>query len=114
MEGQCSRPRAFRVKTVRGDPYYVGERELIPEARVVSFGKARGTIGDRQVSGRGGGFVWIKPLAVIEVTPDGERRIPIQTGTAAAMRGMLSVTIVMTLLLTTIRWLVRWKKRSAR
>ena len=112
MEGECSRPRAFHVKTVRGDPYYVGERELIPEARVISFGKARGTIGDGRVSGRGGGFAWIKPLAVIEVTPDGERRIPIQSGTAAAMRGMLTVTIAMMLFLTTIRWLVRWKKRS--
>jgi uncharacterized spore protein YtfJ len=112
MEGQCSRPRAFRVKTVRGDPYYVGERELIPEARVISFGKARGTVGDGQVSGRGGGFVWIKPLAVIEATPTGERRIPIQDGTSAATRGMLTVTIAMTLFLTIVRWLVRWKKRS--
>ncbi len=110
MEGQCSRPRAFRVKTIRGDPYYVGERELIPEARVISFGKARGTVGDKQVSGRGGGFVWIKPLAVIEVTSGGERRIPVQAGTAAAMRGMLTVTIAMTLLLASIRWLVRWKQ----
>ena len=113
MEGQCSRPRAFRVKTVRGDPYYIGGRELIPEARVISFGKARGTVGDRQVSGRGGGFVWIKPLAVIEVTPTGERRIPIQAGTAAAMRRMLTVTIAMMLLLTTIRWLVRWRRKSS-
>ena len=112
MEGQNSRPRALRVKTVRGDPYHVGERELIPVARVVSFGRARGMVGTRRVSGWGGGFVWVKPLAVIEVTPDGERRIPIQDGTAAAVRGILATTISMTLLFTVIRWLVRWKQRS--
>jgi uncharacterized spore protein YtfJ len=112
MEGKRSRPRALRIKTVRGDPYCIAGRELIPEARVVTFGKARGTVGDRKVSGLGGGFVWIKPLAVIEVTPTGERRIPIQAGTAAAMRGMLTVTIAMAFLLTTIRWLVRWKQKS--
>ena len=112
MEGQDSRPRALRIKTVRGEPYCIGGRELMPEARIISFGKARGTVGARQVSGRGGGFVWIQPLAVIEVTPTGERRIPIQAGTVAAMRGMLTVTIAMTLLLTTIRWLVRWKRKS--
>ena len=112
MEGQFARPRSFRVKTVRGEPYSVGGRELVPVVRVVSFGKATGTVGARQVGGRGGGFVWIKPLAVIEVTPTGERRIPIQDGTAAATRGMLAAAVSMTLLFTAIRWLVRWKRGS--
>ena len=112
MGGQFARPRALRVKTVRGEPYNVGGRELIPVVRVVSFGQARGTVGTRHVGGRGGGFVWIKPLAVIEVTPDGERRIPIQDGTAAATRGMLVAAISMTLLFTAIRWLARWIKAS--
>jgi hypothetical protein len=49
---------------------------------------------------------------VIEVTPNGERRIPIQDGTAAATRGMLAAAISMTLLFTTIRWLVHWKRAS--
>jgi len=112
MDGQGSRPRALRVKTVRGDPYYVDGRELIPVVRVVSFGKARATIGTRQVGGRGGGFVWIKPLAVLEVTPTGERRIAIQDGTAAAVRGMLAAMISMTLLFTAIRWLARRKRKA--
>ena len=112
MEGQFTRPRALRVRTVRGDPYKVGGRELIPVVRVISFGQTRGTVGSRQVGGRGTGFVWIKPLAVIEVTPSGEHRIPIQDGTAAATRGMLAAAISMTLLFTAIRWLVRRKKTS--
>lgn len=112
MEGEFARPQALRVRTVRGEPYNVGGRELIPVVRVISFGQARGTVGARQVGGRGAGFVWIKPLALIEVTPDGERRIPIQDGTAAATRGMLAAAISMTLLFTAIRWLVLWKKAS--
>ena len=112
MDGQDSRPRALRVKTVRGDPYDVGGRELIPVVRVVSFGKASGTIGTRQVGGRGGGFVWIKPVAILEVTPTGERRIAIQDGTAAAMRGMFAAMVSMTLLFTAIRWLARWKRKA--
>ena len=113
MDRQGSRPRALRVKTVRGDPYYVDGRELIPVVRVVSFGKARATIGTRQVAGRGGGFVWIKPLAIVEVTPDGERWIPIQDGTASAMRGMLAAAISITFLFTAIRWLVCWRRKAS-
>lgn len=112
MDGQGSRPRALHVKTVRGDPYYVDGRELIPVVRVVSFGKARGTVGTRQVGGRGAGFIWIKPLAVLEATPTGERRIAIQDGTAAAMRGMLAATISIALLFTAIRWLVRRRRKT--
>jgi uncharacterized spore protein YtfJ len=113
MDGRGSRPRALRVETVRGEPYYVDGRELTPVARVVSFGKARATIGTRQVGGRGGGFVWIKPLAVLEVTPSGERRIAIQDGTAAAVRGMLASAISIALVFTAIRWLVRWKRKTS-
>ena len=114
MDGQGSRARALRIKTVRGDPYYVDGRELVPVARVVSFGRARATISARQVDGRGGGFVWIKPVAVLDVTPTGERRIAIQDGTAAAMRGMLAATISMTLLFTAIRWLARRRRKIGR
>lgn len=112
MDGQISRPRSLCIKTVRGEPYYVDGRELVPVARIVSFGKARATIGPDQVGGRGGGFVWIKPLAVLEVTPTGERRIAIQDGTAAAIRGMLAATISIALLFTVIRWLVRRQRRT--
>jgi len=112
MEAQNSRPRALRVKTVRGDPYKVGGRELIAVVRIVSFGQAGGTVGARHVSGRGGGFVWIKPLAVIEVTPEGERRIPIQDGAAVAVRGILTAMISTVILFTAIRWVVRWRRKT--
>jgi len=112
MEVQYSRPRSFRVKTVRGEPYSVGGRVLIPVARVISFGKATATVGARQVSGRGGGFVWIKPLAVLEVTPAGEHRIPLHDSTAAAVRGMLASAIVVAVFAGAIRLVARRMRKD--
>jgi uncharacterized spore protein YtfJ len=113
MSEECSNPRALRIETVRGDPILVGGRELIPIARVVSFGKASATVGTKQVSGQGGGFAWVKPLAVLEVTEVGERRIDLQDSSAAAVRGMLAAAISIGLVCTAIRWVVRWKRRSS-
>jgi uncharacterized spore protein YtfJ len=113
MDRLCSRPRAFRIQTVRGEPYTVGGRELIPVARVISFGKAQATIGTRQVGGQGGGFVWVKPLAVLEVTPAGERRIDLQDGSMPAVGGMFAAAVVIALFFTAIRWLVRRKRENS-
>ena len=113
MEEQCSRPRALRIKTVRGEPISVGGRQLIPLARVVSFGRASATVGKGQIGGRGGGFAWVKPLAVLEVTPTGERRIDLQDGSAQAIRGMLVYAVAIGLVCTAIRLLVSRRRRGS-
>ena len=113
MEKQCSRPRVLRIETVQGDPYSIAGRELIPVARVVSFGKASATVGAHQVGGQGGGFVSIKPVAVWVRTPAGERRIALQDGSAAAVRDMLAIAIAATLFFSAIRWLARRMRRLA-
>jgi uncharacterized spore protein YtfJ len=113
MSQDCSTPRALRIETVRGDPISAGDRELIPIVRVVAFGKASATVGAKQVGGQGRGFAWIKPLAVLEVTEDGERRIELEDGTAAAMRGILAAAISIGLACTAIRWAFRWKRRGS-
>jgi uncharacterized spore protein YtfJ len=112
MSEECSRPRALRIETVRGEPISAGGRELIPIVRVVAFGKASAMVGAKQVGGQGGGFAWIKPVAVLEVTEDGERRIELEDGTAAAVRGMLAAAISIGLVCTAIRWLLRWKRKD--
>ena len=112
MEEQCSRPRALCIRTMRGEPISAGGRELIPLARVVSFGKASATVGKRQVGGRGGGFAWIKPLAVLEVTPTGERRIDLRDESSEAIRGMLAYAVAIGLFCTAIRWLVSRRRRG--
>ena len=111
--GKVARPALLQVKTVRGEPYSVGGRKLIPVVRIVSFGKARATVGTQRIGGRGSGFVWIRPLAVLEETPKGERRIAVTDGTAAAVRGLLGVAVAITLSLAAIRWLVRWTRKTS-
>jgi uncharacterized spore protein YtfJ len=113
MSEECSTPRALRIETARGEPISAGGRELIPIVRVVSFGKASAMVGAKQVGGQGGGFAWVKPLAVVEVTEAGERRIDLHDGSVAAVRGMLAATIAIGLVCTAIRWLVRWKRRRS-
>ena len=95
----------FRVETVRGEPYEVDGRRLIPVARLASFGKARATIGTRQVSGWGGGFVQVTPLAVVEETPEGERRIDIADRTSRAVLNLVLGAVAIVLALGLIRWL---------
>jgi uncharacterized spore protein YtfJ len=101
----------FRLKTVRGEPYLVGGRKIVPVVRILSSGRARATIGTRGVSGRGAGFVWIKPVAVIEETPDGERRIPITDGTGATVRALLGGALGLALCCAALR---RWARRRQR
>ncbi len=108
-----SRPGRLQSRTVQGGPIQVGDRILTPVVRVVSYGQAKGTVGTRQVGGGGGGFVQITPIAVLEGTPDGENRIPIQDATRSAMLGILGVAAVFTLLMAAVRRLARRPRKLA-
>ncbi len=99
-----SQPKRFQIKTVRGEPYHVAGRTLTPVARVVTYGRAGGTIAAESVSGAGGGFVRITPLAVVEETARGERSLPIGDATARALWGLLGLAVAWTLFLTFVRW----------
>jgi hypothetical protein len=112
MGGGVVRPALFRVKTVRGEPYFAGGRKLVPVVRIVAFGKAKATVGTHRMGGWGSGFVWIKPLAVLEETPEGERRIAVTDGTATAMRSSLGMAATITFSLVALRWLVRWARKT--
>jgi uncharacterized spore protein YtfJ len=99
--------KPFRIETVRGEPYRVGGRTLVPEARVVTFGRARATIGSRQVGGWNGAYVQVTPTAIIEETPDGERRIPMVSATAQATRSLAAIGIAVVLVLTLVQLIAR-------
>jgi hypothetical protein len=128
-----ARQRRFRIETMRGEPTWVGGRKLTPVARVVSFGRARATIGraratigharatigharatigSGRVSGWGGGFFRVTPLALIEDAPDGKRRIAVSNATNTALAGLLGAAVVVTVLCTAIRRLVRRSHES--
>jgi uncharacterized spore protein YtfJ len=103
----------LNVETVRGEPYYIGGRKLIPLARIVSLGNARATIGSRGIGGWAGGAAWIKPLAVLEETPAGERRIPIADRTAATIRRQLAMAAIVVFFFVALRRLAS-RLRAAR
>jgi hypothetical protein len=92
---------------VQGESYDIGERKLTPVAQIISFGKAKGTIGAKRIGGWGLGFTWIKPVALIEETAGEEHRIPIHHSTSDAVWRLVGVALAITLFFTTIRWLTR-------
>jgi uncharacterized spore protein YtfJ len=102
----------LRIDTVRGEAYDVDGLKLVPLARIVSLGKARATIGSRAVRGWAGGFVRIRPLAVVVQTGEGEQRIRITDGTAFALWGLLGASVAITLFFAAVRWLVRRLRRQ--
>lgn len=68
------------VKNVYGDPVVVGNRTVIPAARVrYAFGGGGGAKGDTEgrndSGGGGGGRVSARPCGALEVTPEGTRFI---------------------------------------
>ena len=103
----------FRIATIHGEPYDIAGRRLTPVARSISFGKARAHVGSSHVGGWGGGFVQITPVAVIEETLEGSRRISITDATARALWGMLAAGVLAALLFASIRRLAaRWRYRT--
>ena len=100
-------PLRFRARTVRGEPYQVGDITLSPEARVIAFGRARANIGADRVSGLGAGFAQITPVAVVVGTTEGDKRVPIVDATDAALWRLGAIAAALLLLGACIRWLAR-------
>lgn len=101
----------FRVRTVRGDAVHVSGRKLIPVARILSYGRARGTLGTARLGGWAGAITQIKPVAVIFEEDGEEQRIAITDATRRALWGIWGSGIALTLVLFIIRCLAR---RTAR
>lgn len=102
-----------RVKTVQGEPIVIGEKEFIPVARVVSFVRGSGTVQAKAVAGGGGGFVRIEPVAILETTPAGTRRLPVRDETRRALMGMLAAALVLPIVLELAVRLIEWLRRSS-
>jgi hypothetical protein len=75
-------------RITQGEPLRVGQREIVPEARVTWWMRRRATIRLDGASGWGGGRVSLQPTALIERGPGGERRIPIRDETARLLIGV--------------------------
>jgi len=86
-------------KVVEGEPIRVGGRELVPVVRMTTRMQRRALVGTERVSGRGWGAVRLRPIAILERSEEGERRIPIRNKTAQALSGFLLAAFIIPLLL---------------
>ncbi len=112
-EGKGVRQRPYRVEVVRGEPYQVGGRTLVPETRFVSYGRARATIGSSSIGGWAAGLVLVTPLAMVEQMAEGEQRVAITDATATTMRLLLGAGIAMALVFATLRQWLRWRRQES-
>ena len=87
------------IKTIQGEPIVISEKELTPVARVVSFVKRSGTIREKTITGGGGGFVRIEPIAIMETSPAGTRRLSVHDETRRALAGMVAAALILPIIL---------------
>ncbi len=84
----------LQIETVRGTPVRVHGRTLTPVVRVLSVLGHQGTVRERSVEGSGWGVALVKPLQVIEQRDGKETVHPIPDATAAALRQMALVSLL--------------------
>jgi uncharacterized spore protein YtfJ len=90
-------PVASRI--VAGEPIRVGERELVPVVRVTTYARRRAFVGSDRLAGQGAAFVSLRPVAIIERSQGGERRIRIPDRTAQLIGGLSLAAFIIPLLL---------------
>ena len=85
------------VKVVFGEPQVIEGKTIVPVATVAyGFGGGSGTAPHGEGGGHGGGGgLRVKPLGVLEITPESTRFVPVVNATRLATMGiMASVCIV--------------------
>lgn len=98
-EQAIERRGPLMTETIEGEPIHAGERELVPVVSVTTGVRRRAFIGSDRLAGQGWGFVHLQPVAIVERSEAGERRIPIQDKTAQALGGFLLAAFIVPLLL---------------
>lgn len=90
-------PASAHVRSVFGEPVRVGDRTVIPVARMrgafgMGFGEGKQEEGDETESGKGGGgggLFSARPVAVVEVTDERVRVLPIVDLTRIVLASIL-------------------------
>lgn len=95
------------TKIVEGEPIRVGARELVPLVRVTTYARRRAHVGSGRLSGQGWGFVHLRPVAIVERSVAGKRRLPIRDKTAQMISGFVLAAIIILLLLALAARMVR-------
>lgn len=88
-----------QTNVVRGRRLEVEGRDLVPVAQETIGVWRKATIGSDHLSARGGGFVRVRPLGLVERQGEEERFFPIPDRTGHMLRGLLLAAVVVPLLL---------------
>ena len=94
-------------EVIVGEPIQVGRCKLVPVARVTTHVRRHALIGSHRLAGQGRGFVRMQPIAIVERSEAGERRMPIQDKTRQALSGFLLAAFIIPLLLAVAVHLAR-------
>jgi len=98
-EQTTQRHNPLTATIVEGEAIHVGERELTPLVRVTAYARRQAHVGSDRLSGQGWGFVRLRPVAILERSEAGERRIPIRDETAQMLGGLFLAAFIIPLLL---------------
>jgi uncharacterized spore protein YtfJ len=91
------------VKVVFGEPQVLEGKTIVPVASV-AYGFGGGTGGGPQGEGHGGGGgLRVKPLGVLEITPDSTRFVPIVNATRLAAMGIMASVCIVWMLTRALR-----------
>lgn len=68
----------LKRETVRGRPYRVGQREVVPEARVWILRSSEAVIGEGERAVlRGGLWLWARPTVLLDRAPERTYRVSV-------------------------------------
>jgi hypothetical protein len=95
------------TEIVEGDPIHVEGRELVPLIRMTSRVRRTAVLSNECVDARGGGFVQLRPVALLDRSDDGGQRLAIRDQTAWCIRWLLLTAIVVPCIAITLMYLSR-------
>lgn len=79
----------IKVRLIEGAPIVIGDRKLTPVLRAIGWKQRWAEIGQDRTRGFGFVAAWLQPVAVLEETAEGRRRIPIRNETIRALLPLL-------------------------
>lgn len=82
------------TELIQGDRLCVEGRELIPIVRVTSLAKRRAHLERDRVEAQAGGFVNLRPVAVLDMSEDSEQRLPIRNEAARTIAWLILASMV--------------------
>ena len=77
-----------------------GEKKLTPVVRAISWNRRQAGVRRDSINGLGFSVAWLKPVAIVEETARGRRRIPIRSGTSRAVLPLLAMALAVPVILS--------------